>query len=248
MANDVMAELGGMIPDISGSQVANFFGIFIGIILLGIFLTILVIWLINFLKFNKKVVLFKRIGNQIVPVLFDRGQFARVGTAGDQWCILKKYKKTIPKPRIQMRKNEYWYYEREDGEWINFSLGDFDQQMKKANAYYVDEDMRLQRLGIQKNLQERFNKVTFWQKYGGMIISIVYILVVTICFVVLFKQMDGAWDKAGSMASAVRDMALEVRNLRQASGSGAVPVGGFVISTGSWFGQRLLRKKKYAIN
>ena len=83
------------------------------------------------------------------------GQFARIGKAGDYWCKLKKFKKTLPRPRRQVEKNTYWFYEREDGEWVNFTLNDFDDGMKKAGAYFVDEDMRLQRLGIQKNLQER---------------------------------------------------------------------------------------------
>lgn len=247
MATDILGDaVGGMIPQISGGQILNWGLIFMFIVLIGIGLAVLTIYVLNLIKYNKKIKLFRRVGNQIIPVLQDRGMFARVGNAGDYWCQLKRFKKILPRPRIQMGKNEFWFYEREDGEWINFSLADFDSQMRKANAYYVDEDMRLQRLGIQKNLRDRFQKVTFWQRYGGMIISIIYILVVTICFVVLFQKMEGAWGEAQSMASAVKEMAMEVRNMRLSEGSGAsAVVTGFMLPLTSPLGRWLTRKKKW---
>lgn len=185
----------------------------------------LIVWLSNTLKYNKKLKLFRKVGNEIVPVLDDKGWFARVGTAGDYWCKVKKMKKTLPRPRKQMAKNEYWFYERNDGEWINFSLKDFDEDMQKAGAYFVDEDMRLQRLGIQKNLENRFQKVTFWQKYGGMIMNVVFLVIVVVMLVVLFKEMKDNWVVGREMAQAVRDMAEQVANMRKQVGSGAVTVG-----------------------
>ena len=119
-----------------------------------------------------------------------------------------------------MAKNEYWYYIREDGEWINFSLQDVDAQMKAAKVYYVEEDMRLQRLGIQKNLEARFKKITFWERYGGMITTGVFLLIITICLVVIFREMKGAWTGATEMAGAVKEMALQLKNIQ---GSGAIP-------------------------
>ena len=218
--NEIIQEsLGTILP--SGFSLGGtlyYVGVFVGTIILGIILAFVTVLVINYLKYNKKIVLFRRIGNEIVPCLRDKAMFARIGNAGDYWCQLKKFKKILPRPRIQMEKNTYWYYERDDGEWINFSLEDLDQAMKKASIHYVDEDMRLQRLGIQKNLRDRFQKVTFWQRYGGMIVSIVYILVVTICFVILFKSMEDAWTRAGDMAASVREMAIELRNIRTGGG------------------------------
>ena len=173
--------------------------------------------------FNKKVVLFQRVGNQIVPTFKDSAKRERVGNAGDFWFVCKKLKKTLPMPNIQMGKNTYWFFERKDNEWINFSLQDFDEIMKKAGIYFIHEDMRLQRLGIQKNLRDRFQKVTWWQKYGGIAVSVVFILVVTVCLVVLFQQMQGVWASAGQMASSVNNMAEAVRNQAVRYGSGVVP-------------------------
>jgi len=222
MANEIISEgISQVVPKLSFSGMTDSF-ILLGIILLvGGLLAVGTIFLVKKLKYNKKILLFKKVGNQNVPVLMDKAMFERVGSAGDYWCVLQKTKKIIPRPRIQMRKNEYWFYERDDGEWINFSLRDFDEQMRTANAHYIDEDMRLERLGIQKNLRDNFKKVTFWQKYGGMITSFLFILIVSIMFIVLAKEWSGAIQNTSAMASAVKDMAIAISNLQ---GSGAVPI------------------------
>jgi CHASE3 domain sensor protein len=120
-----------------------------------------------------------------------------------------------------MGNNTFWFYEREDGEWINFELDDIDAQMRKAGAYFVDEDMRLQRLGIAKNLAERLIKETFWQKYGTTIMLVIFCLVVTICLVVLFQKMQGNWQSAKETAVAIEHMASATEQMAknmQASG------------------------------
>lgn len=221
---EITSFISEKIPSVSLSDIGRISIWIIGAILFLAAAGFFTYWLILKLKYNKKIILFRKVGNKIVPVMIDKGMFERVGTAGDYWCRTKRMKKILPRPVIQMGKNEFWFYEREDGEWINIGLKDFDADMKKAGVYYVDEDMRLQRLGIQKNLRERFQKVTFWQKYGGLIMNVIFVLVMTVCLVVLFREMKGNWAAATSMATAVRDMAQQVENMYRRVGSGAQPL------------------------
>lgn len=217
-------EIGSFVSSFagSGSGMGTAIWIAVGVMVIGGLLAWGVVALMQYLAFNKKIVLWRKVGNQRpTKILEDRGKFERVGSAGDYWCITKKLKKTLPRPSIQSGKNEFWFYEREDGEWINFGMGDIDNQMRESKAYYVDEDMRLQRLGIQKNLRDRFQKVSFWQKYGGLIMQVIYLLITTICLVILFKEMKDNWAVGREMASAVRDMAVQVANLQKQIGSGA---------------------------
>lgn len=225
-------EVSGFISSFAGSGSGTMTAVWIalGIVFIGGLIAVGLVYFLQSLKFNKKIVLWKKVGNKKPQKVFeDKGKFDRVGNAGDFWCITKKLKKTLPRPSKQAGKNEYWFFEREDGEWINFDMGDIDEQMREAGAYYVDEDMRLQRLGIQKNLRDRFQKVSFWQKYGGMIMQIIYLLITTICLVILFKEMKDNWAVGREMASSVRDMAVEVANLRtQQVGSGMQVVESFL--------------------
>lgn len=228
-ATEVTSALSGIVPKFSGSQIVNYFGLFLIIVVFGMAMAMGTYFLIQRLKFNKTIRLFQKVNNSIINTVTDKGMFARVGTAGDYWCVTKKTKKHLPRPSKQMRKNEYWFYEREDGEWINFTIADIDAQMKLANAHYSHEDMRLARLGIQKNLRDRFQKVSFWEKYGNQVMSIMFLVIVTICLVILFQKMEGGWNQAGAMAQSVKEMAEQVKNMQRSS---AVPTGILLTGTG----------------
>jgi hypothetical protein len=163
-------------------------------------------------KWNINLKLFRKVNGVYVPIGDLKAQIQRVGKAGDTWLIVKNGKR-LPRPKIWIGSNAVWYCEREDGEWINFRLGDIDAQMKEAKAYYVEEDMRLQRLGIQKNLEERFVKESFWAKYGQTIMTVIFCLLVTICLVVLFQKFDGLTKAFTTSAQAVEHMASSVSEL-----------------------------------
>jgi len=220
MADMLTSTISDKIPSFSAVGVATLVGWLIGSILFAGILGTIFYFVYKNLIFNKTIKIYRKVGNKTVLVAVDKGYFARVGNAGDYWLITKKLKKTLPRPTIQSGKNEYWFFEREDGEFINFGLGDVDSQMKSAKVYYIDEDMRLARLGIQKNLRDRFQTVSFWQKYGGMIMNLIYLMVSTILLVILFKEIKGVWEVGHSMAGAVRDMAVQVEHMSQRIGGG----------------------------
>jgi hypothetical protein len=220
-----LSDAGITLPSFSWSGVSTWALYIIGGILLVTAVIFGVWWIIQYYKWNKKVMLFRKVANRTIPVSTDKAMFERVGQSGDYWLKTKSLKKTLPRPKIEMGVNTYWFYEREDGEWINFELSDIDAQMKQAGAYYVDEDMRLQRLGIQKNLQSRFIKESFWQKYGTTIMLVIFCLLVTVCLVVLFQKMTDNWKQAEITATAIEHMATSVDNMARNIGGGVVPAG-----------------------
>jgi len=223
MAN-LLAETGINLPKVSGGALANF-----GLYILGFFLAVMILgaitWLyIKYKKYNQHLVVFRKINGVVMPFGKDRGWFQRVGQAGDYWCRVMKNKKILPRPTIAMGKNTFWYYIREDGEWINFGIEDIDTNMKQADVYYVDEDMRLQRLGIEKNIRDRFDKKEgFFAKYGGLMINIFFILIVMVALVLLFKEMGGLADKLGNVAGSVSKLAEATANMVTQARSGVVP-------------------------
>lgn len=176
-------------------------------------------------KYNKNIPVFSIVGARCQLIGEDTAMFQRVGDAGDFWCITKKWKKILPMPTIQMAPNTYWHFVREDGEWVNFGLGDIDKQMKSAGAYYIHEDMRLQRLGIQKNLRERLQQKNWWEKYGTTLVFFVVIIIIIILMIVLFKYQKDALAGAYEMAEAVKNMAVQIENLGRGIGGGVIPAG-----------------------
>jgi len=226
MAQEIIGEtISGFLPEISGSGLMSIIiWVCVALLVAGGVIYGYYRWSLN-KNYNKKIKVFTKVGNEIVPIMDLKGAFTRVGNAGDFWLTVKGgIKKTLPRPRKQMANNEYWYLIREDGEWVNFSLRDFDDDMKKTGAYFVDEDMRLQRLGIQKNLDNRFNKVSFWEKYGGMLMNLMYMVVTVVLLVVLFKEMKDNWSAGHEMAVAVKEMAEQVSNMRKQTLGGMQPI------------------------
>jgi hypothetical protein len=224
--SDSLAQSGINMPSLSvnGNVLANFGLYAIGFVLGVAFLGFLVWMWIRYKKYNQTLKVFRKINGFTMPVATERATFERIGLAGDYWCRTATSKKILPRPTIAMGKNVYWYYIREDGEWINFGIQDIDSKMKEAKAYYVDEDMRLQRLGIEKNLRQRYGeKKGFWKEYGGLILNIFFVLIIMVALILLFKEMGKLADKLGSVASAVQSLAEATTNMISRSSSGVIP-------------------------
>jgi len=194
------------------------------ILLFGSLMSVGVYFLIKYVRYNKRIILYQKIAGKMTPTAVDKGMFQRVGNAGDYWMITRKFKKILPRPKILMGKNQYYFFEREDGEWINFGLEDIDLKMKEAQVYYIDEDMRLQRLGIYKNLETRFQKQGFWEKYGAYFMMAITVLILLVCVIILFKSMTEHWDKMSEVANAMTNMARAVDSMATRVGGGVVPV------------------------
>lgn len=205
MAVDLISQAGLTAPNLS--RMGSWLVYLLIAIVIACLLALGVYLFIMRLKFNKKIILFRKVAGKIIPVATDKGMLQRVGIAGDTWLRTRKFKKILPRPKIEMDKNTYWFYEREDGEWINFNLNDIDESMKQANSYYVDEDMRLQRLGIQRNLKDRFDKPSFWEKYGAQIMMVIFFLIVTICLIVIFNKMNDLIESLPKLARALESLA-----------------------------------------
>lgn len=145
---------------------------------------------------------FRLIGNVPTRVAVYSAREIAFGMAGDKlWKVapsgMMKFKtiKWLPVGKIQTAPREFWYYIREDGEWINFSLSDLNDIQKKAGIRFVQEDMRLQRLATERLLEQRLMNKSFWEKWGTTVMMIIVFLVVAICMVVIFYQFSKIIDK-----------------------------------------------------
>lgn len=178
--------------------------IFIGAIVivcligLGLFL-----WLNN-KKLKYKIPLWKMIGGKPMEIANYKAMDFKIGFAGDKLWYVPKAKKYIGAGTIQSGINKYIHFEREDGEWINITLGDIDEQMKTANVKYIQSDMRSQRIAISNILEQRFKgKQSFWDKYGNMIVQAIFYLIVSVCMVIIFYQWGGIIDRTNELLKRI---------------------------------------------
>jgi hypothetical protein len=198
------------IPDIGVGfgDVLNVFAWLMIIFVCGSAAGIITFILMRNKKFNKKIVVFEKVSGRFEPAYSVRAMITRLGESGDNVLFCAKIKKYLPTPTIQTGRNVYWFFVREDGEWINAGIEDFDKKSGEMNVYFLDKEMRYQRAALQKNLKERYAKLTFLEKYGGLMVWTVLCLVLMVGFVLLADKLvsvTGAVENLIKTATAVME-------------------------------------------
>lgn len=196
--------------------------ILLSLMVFGLILAV-ILWIYFKKVYNQQSWILGNVGGKSMLKLVDKGRYIRFGMAGDKLFRLRKSKKYLSPPTIQTGKNLWLFWERKDGELINIGLGDVDEQMRLAGAYFVDTDMRMQRLGIEKNLRDRLMKESWFSKYGSTIAGVIFVILVTVALVVLFSKLvdvAGAMDK---MAGSVKEMADVVEKYYSVRVGGQAP-------------------------
>lgn len=174
--------------------------IFFGSIFIVCLFGIALYFYLNNKKLKYTIPLWKMIGGKPMEVATYKARDFKIGFAGDKLWYVPKAKKYIGVGTIQSGINKYIHFEREDGEWINITIGDIDEQMKTARVKYIQSDMRSQRIAISNILEQRFKgKESFWEKYGNMIAQALFYMMVSVCMVIIFYQWGGIIDRTNEL-------------------------------------------------
>ena len=220
---DILGSLGlGGFNFNLGTVGTIFLWVLLSIMIMGIICAVIV-WYYYKKVYSQQAWIFGKVGGMPMMKLVDKGRYIRFGMAGDKLFRLIKMKKFIAPPTIQMGKSIWFYWERADGELINIGLGDIDEQMKQAGAYFVDLDMRMQRLGIDKNLRDRLMKESWFSKYGSTVAGVIFVILVTVSLVVLFSKLVDVSASIDGMAGNVGTMAEKVEKFYSLRVGGEAP-------------------------
>jgi len=187
----------------------------IGSALLILFIAVFVVCLtgviiflyINKRKYKYKIPLTKKVGNRTIRVKTFLAKDFPIGRAGDKLWLVKGIKKYISPATLQTAPNEFTHHEREDGEWINVEYPDVDEQMKQLKVKFVQQDMRSNRIAIADILEQRFkDQKSFWEKWGNMIMQLIFYLVVTMMMIVIFYQWSDIVTKVAGLVDKLDGM------------------------------------------
>lgn len=196
-----------VIPDFSGGLIGGGLAIYAIIVLLSaVVLGIVIFYYYMTKKYNKKIVIFERINDRFEPTKKDKGAEIRLGIGGDTVLHLRKFKKYLPMPSLQTGRNTFWYIIRRDGEWINISMEDVDEKMELARVRFLSPEMRYARVGLEKSFRDRYNKVTFLQKYGGVIAFGGLIFLIGIMIWLMFDKMIDFMAQMGGLLNKIEPL------------------------------------------
>jgi len=164
---------------------------------------ILIYWQISKKQYWINIEVSRMVGGHPMRVATYVAKEVPFGMAGDKlWRVCNKglfgkFKvvKWLPVGKLQSAPRVWKYWIREDGEWINYVDSNLDEESKKMGVKFVQEDMRLQRLAIEKLLEQRLLNKTFWEKWGTTIMTLTFFLVIAVCMVIIFYQYSKLMDK-----------------------------------------------------
>ena len=204
MAADFIGTAGSLLGGNGGGpDITLIITIFAFIILFAVIGGIAAFVIASQMQYKLKVRIFERVAGKFRPTRADKARRLVLGNGGDEVLMLKKHKKMLPMPTIQALQNTYWFFISDDGEWINFELGDFDEDRKAMGSTMVDREMRYARGALQLMAKERYDKRGFLEKYGGLIAYSVLILVTAVGFWLLIdKMIDVSSAAAGAVNAA----------------------------------------------
>lgn len=178
-------------------------------------------------KFNKKIVIFAKVNGVFQDVAKDNARVIKIGRGGDTAFLWKKAKAVRVTPNIQTGVNTFWYYQRKDGEYINFGLGDLDQNMREIGAKFSTKEMSYAKAGLQKLLKDAYDKQGFWQKYGGVVAFGILILLLGVAMWLnaaqTIKINAGLSQMTQEMAVVVEEVGRLLSNMDNVCGTGLSP-------------------------
>jgi len=173
------------------------FLVFALIVGIGVFI------LIQWMTYNRKIVVFENISGQgFQPVFKDSARLVRLGDGGEELLYLRKKKVYRTAYGKRMGKNTYWFVVGQDGYWYNCILGDLDAKMGMLDIEPIDRDMRYMHVAVRKNITERYRKIGMMEKYGTIILSTVFLLV----------MIGGIWFIADKLAETAQITAQNIKS------------------------------------
>jgi|TARA_R100001530_G_scaffold34477_3_gene26942 hypothetical protein len=206
-------DLGINMPSFTGGGFGSWLTI-IAVILLVVGFSAVAFWFWYQGKiFNKRIKVFENIaGAGWQHTGNDKARIVKVGDGGEEIMYLQKRRVYRTAYGRKMGKNTYWFAIGQDGYWYNVVLGDLDAKMGMLDIEPIDRDMRYMHVAIRKNIQERYRKIGFMEKYGQILMSGIFFIILIIGIWLLISKVEDLITIAGQNIEAGKPVADALSN------------------------------------
>jgi len=212
------------LPEIGGNGGGFGMTTILLIVAILVIIGIVVYLIIDQRRFNRKIIVFENIAGQgFQPVYRDRARLVKLGDGGEELLFLKKKKTFRTAYGRKMGKNTFWFVIGQDGYWYNSILGDFDAKMGMLDIEPIDRDMRYMHVAVRKNIQDRYRKQGFMEKYGALIMNALFLLIVVVGVILSIKQLNKgleALTKAMELTQQVQEQNIRILSIIDTMGTG----------------------------
>lgn len=170
-------------------------------------------WLLYWKKYNKKIIVFENVsGNGYRITRRDKARLVKIGKGGQEVLYLMKAKVYRTAYGEKMDKNVYWFAIAPDGYWHNVTLKGMTAK-EGMILESVHPAMQYQYVALEQVFDKRYEKTTFLQKWGGLMVGIGMIFAVGIIAWLWFKEWSGYIGTAVEVMKQNREIIKELGNL-----------------------------------
>lgn len=225
--------LGQMGVDIGGGS--GFFSfIFIRDIMILLFLCLLAgaftYWYVQRKSYNKTIVKYREINGATRRVGIEKAKEIVLPNTSVRAFYLKSSKFFIPRPSIESGENEYCYFIREDGEWMNVGISNPNTKLRELGLKFDHTDMRMANAALKRLVDKSYKKINWmkeWAPYIGF--SVIIIMVAIGGYLVMGESAKVVGAASGNVQALqgitenLEQILVNINNI--AASSGARPAG-----------------------
>lgn len=179
-ASDLLGKLGVEVDGSGGIVSFNFIGDLIIFVLLCLVAGAITYWYLSKKSWNKQIVKVKEVNGITRRVGIERAKEITLPGTSVRAFYLKESKFYIPRPSIETGMNEFWYFIRQDGEWVNVGLANINDEMKSLGLKYDHSDMRMANAALKRLVDKSYKKSNWLKEYAPYIGFAVIIIMVAI--------------------------------------------------------------------
>lgn len=220
---DFLNQIGVDIGD--GGISFNFLGDIVIFIILCIFAGGFTYWYLDRKSFNKTIVKFREINGVTRRVGIEKAREVVLPNTSVRAFFLKNSKFFIPRPSKETSENEFWFFIREDGEWVNVGLGNLNKMLKELGIKYDHTDTRMANAALKKLVDASYKKTNWMKEWAPYIGYAVIIIMLGIAgYLVMGESAKVIGASAGNVEAlkditvTLNDILININNIASSSG------------------------------
>ena len=189
---DVLEQAGLELPEGLGSGAGGFIQAFLFLLILS-FLVGGIVWYVTSKKqYNKHIHIFEEINGKAVPTSLDKAKEILLPNTSIRAYYLRKKKVFLPRPSIQTGIGHYWFFIRNDGEWINVGLENLNTKLNELKIHYDHTDMRMANAALKKLIEKNYKKLNWVKEFAPYIALGILILLLSVAAFLVINQANKA--------------------------------------------------------
>lgn len=129
-------------------------------------------------SYNKTIVKYREIDGRTKKTGIEKAKEIVLPGTSVRAFYLKSSGFYMPRPSIETGINEYWYFIRKDGEWMNIGMENVNEKLKQLGLHFDHTDMRMANAALKRLVDKSYKKINWLKEYApyigfGMIIIMV---------------------------------------------------------------------------